>query len=196
MKPIRDPLQRHRRLTETDESAVTAANGREYRTRLYSLEAIIAVGYRSVIIGTDTTRIRDLGNEVGVVSWLGASHNTIGGTESRAGNAIAFNRDSGVALSRDWDPDWGWASGNALLGSLIYATGNPDHPNRGLGIDLGWDGPTRDDSGNAHHLWLRAERDGSGNGRIYTVMVTCADACGNATSKAVTVTAPKSQGNK
>ncbi len=30
----------------TEESSVTAADGKKYRTRLYSLEAIIAVGYR------------------------------------------------------------------------------------------------------------------------------------------------------
>ena len=38
-----------------------------------------------------------------------------------------------------------------------------------------------------HHVRLRAERAGSGNGRIYTVTTTCTDAAGNVTSKSTPV---------
>lgn len=37
------------------------------------------------------------------------------------------------------------------------------------------------------HVRLRAERAASGNGRIYTITITCTDAAGNATTKSTTV---------
>jgi photosystem II stability/assembly factor-like uncharacterized protein len=45
----------------------------------------------------------------------------------------------------------------------------------------------------ANHVQLRAERSGKGNGRIYTITVTCTDASGHATTKTTTVTVPKNQ---
>jgi uncharacterized repeat protein (TIGR01451 family) len=41
---------------------------------------------------------------------------------------------------------------------------------------------------------LRAERAGSGNGRVYTVTVACTDASGNRSTKPVVVTVPHDQG--
>ena len=38
-----------------------------------------------------------------------------------------------------------------------------------------------------HHVRLRAERAGTGSGRIYTITVTCTDAAGNTTTKSTTV---------
>jgi hypothetical protein len=40
---------------------------------------------------------------------------------------------------------------------------------------------------------LRSERNGSGNGRIYTVVVEAKDATGNTAQKSVEVTVPKSK---
>lgn len=45
----------------------------------------------------------------------------------------------------------------------------------------------------AHHVRLRAERAGTGSGRIYTITVTCVDVDGNSSSRSVTVNVPKSQ---
>jgi hypothetical protein len=45
----------------------------------------------------------------------------------------------------------------------------------------------------AHHLRLRAERAGTGSGRIYTITATCTDTAGNSSSRTVTVSVPKSQ---
>lgn len=39
----------------------------------------------------------------------------------------------------------------------------------------------------AHHVRLRAERAGNGNGRVYTVTLTCADAAGNAATRTASV---------
>jgi len=47
----------------------------------------------------------------------------------------------------------------------------------------------------AHDVQLRATRDGSGSGRIYTVTITCTDTAGAASDAAVTVTVPHDQGN-
>jgi endonuclease G len=43
----------------------------------------------------------------------------------------------------------------------------------------------------AHHVQLRAERAGTGSGRIYTITVTCTDASGHSTSNTTAVTVPK-----
>jgi hypothetical protein len=45
----------------------------------------------------------------------------------------------------------------------------------------------------AHHVQLRAERAGTGDGRVYTITITCMDSSGNASSRTVTVSVPKSQ---
>ena len=45
----------------------------------------------------------------------------------------------------------------------------------------------------AHHLRLRAERSGDGNGRVYMITITCVDAAQNQTSRRVNVYVPKSQ---
>jgi hypothetical protein len=45
-----------------------------------------------------------------------------------------------------------------------------------------------------HHVQLRAERSGSGSGRVYTVAVISIDNAGNASSKSSVVTVPKSRG--
>jgi uncharacterized repeat protein (TIGR01451 family) len=48
----------------------------------------------------------------------------------------------------------------------------------------------------AHHVQLRAERAGNGNGRIYTITITCIDSGGNSSSQSVSVNVPHDQGKK
>jgi hypothetical protein len=43
---------------------------------------------------------------------------------------------------------------------------------------------------------LRAERSGTGSGRLYTIAVTCTDDSGNSSTGTVGVTVPHSQGNR
>jgi len=45
----------------------------------------------------------------------------------------------------------------------------------------------------AHNVQLRAERAGNGNGRVYTITITCIDSKGNASVSTVTVHVPKNQ---
>ena len=47
----------------------------------------------------------------------------------------------------------------------------------------------------AHHVQLRAERSGTGTGRVYTNTITCTDTSGNSSSQNVLVTVPHDQGN-
>jgi len=49
---------------------------------------------------------------------------------------------------------------------------------------------------NDHHLKLRAERAGNGNGRIYTVKISCTDQYGNTGTGTRTVLVPKSMSSK
>lgn len=46
----------------------------------------------------------------------------------------------------------------------------------------------------AHHVQLRAERSGQGQGRIYTITITCTNSSGQSTSEVVTVVVPHDQG--
>jgi titin len=84
-------------------------------------------------IGTDGTGLNPLGNGyVGIRLTDGAANNMIGGTEPGAGNIIAFNAATGIAMSGDD------VTGNALLSNSVFS-------NAGLGIDLGEDDITLND---------------------------------------------------
>jgi hypothetical protein len=97
------------------------------------VENASGVAIQGNLIGTDAAGTSALGNQgAGVRVLNSASNNTIGGTDAGAGNAIAFNAGSGVAVgSSPSDP----SAGNAILSNAIFANG-------GLGIDLGNDGVT------------------------------------------------------
>src|SRR5262249_6021098 len=76
-----------------------------------------------------------LGNSGDGISIQGGAHdNTIGGTAAGAGNVISGNTGNGVTLTGST------AIGNTLRGNSIHDNGN-------LGIDLGGDGVTFNDSG-------------------------------------------------
>ncbi len=72
----------------------------------------------------------------GVVLANGAAGNSVGGEAAGAGNTIAFNGTMGVLLTNNA------GTGNAILGNLLFDNG-------GLGIDLGGNGPTPNDPGDA-----------------------------------------------
>jgi hypothetical protein len=77
------------------------------------------------------------------------------------------------------------ASDNCTVNCVLTVTSN--EPVNGLD-----DGDTSPDWEviDAHHVRLRAERSGTGTGRIYTITVTCTDPSGNSVVKTVTVKVP------
>ncbi len=88
-------------------------------------------------IGTDVTGTLPLGNgDTGVVLSTGASSNSIGGTATGAGNTIAFNTNSGVAL---FDPT---TLGNAIRGNAIDSNGSIGINFGNAGVLLNNDGDT------------------------------------------------------
>ena len=83
------------------------------------------------LIGTDVTGTTALANaQNGVL--VNKEDNTIGGTTTGAGNTIAFNGLDGVFVA--------FGTGNAILSNSIFSNTN-------LGIDLGLNGVTLNDSG-------------------------------------------------
>jgi hypothetical protein len=76
---------------------------------------------------------------------------------------------------------------NCGAACVLSVTSN--EPINGLG-----DGDTSPDWRivDAHNVQLRAERSGTGNGRTYTITLTCKDAAGNTTVKTTTVIVPHS----
>lgn len=84
-------------------------------------------------IGTQSNGTSGLPNTGhGIFVTNSASNNTIGGTDSNAENKIQNNGGDGVFVAS--------GTGNAILGNSIFA-------NVGLGVDLGSDGVTSNDSG-------------------------------------------------
>jgi parallel beta-helix repeat protein len=88
-------------------------------------------------IGSGATGAPALGNsDDGVRIDSGASGNTIGGTAAGAGNVIAYNGGNGVLIGASTTDT---TTGNSVLQNAIFA-------NAKLGIDLGADGVTQNDS--------------------------------------------------
>jgi hypothetical protein len=90
-------------------------------------------------IGTKTDGVSALGNGAnGIFFNAGPTNTQIGGTAAGEGNVIAFNGGDGVQI------DAGTA--NAILSNSIHSNGTTANH---LGIDLGTDGVTPNDAGDA-----------------------------------------------
>mgnify|MGYP000993844249 CR=1 FL=1 len=111
-------------------------------------------------IGTDASATQNFGNGTGIIVQSGATGYRIGGTAAGEGNIIANSILSGIAMAADA------GASNAILGNTIYANG-------GLGIDLGNDGVSANDAGDA---------DSGANGlQNYPVLASAVSAGGSTT---------------
>jgi CSLREA domain-containing protein len=94
---------------------------------------------RGNFIGTQADGASPLPNTLdGVNVFNGANNNFVGGTAAGAGNVIAFNSREGVSVTL--------GTGNRVLSNSIHTNGTTAQH---LGIDLGADGVTPDDAGDA-----------------------------------------------
>ena len=122
-------------ITATERNVISGNTGSSRFSRGIRIYGMGATGNKiqGNLIGTDVTGIRDLGNLIdGVAVTDGASNNAIGGAVNGARNTIAFNGGDGIFVET--------GTGNAILGNSILS-------NMGLGIDLGSDGVTPNDTG-------------------------------------------------
>jgi VCBS repeat-containing protein len=99
-------------------------------------------------IGTDVTGTLPLGNTTaGITAGFGSTNTLIGGTGAGEGNIIAFN-GIGIELRQN-------AAGHSFLGNSIFSNG-------GLGIDLGSNGMTANDTGDGD--------SGANNGQNFPIL--------------------------
>jgi hypothetical protein len=79
---------------------------------------------------------------------------------------------------------------------ILSATVSSNEPQNGLGdgdIAVDWTSPVIDQEAGTITLQLRAERSGSGSGRIYSIEVTATDNAGNTSVSTVEVKVPRNQ---
>ncbi len=88
-------------------------------------------------IGTQADGGSDLANSADGI-WVDGSGNLIGGSQGGQGNVIAFNLGNGVTINS--------GTGNAIRGNSILENGSSDPDYPGIGIDLGYNGVTLNDS--------------------------------------------------
>jgi hypothetical protein len=88
---------------------------------------------------------------------------------------------------------WGNVADNNSIPVTLSAVVSSNEPQNGLGDgDTGpdWTEPVIDQMNGIITLKLRAERSGRGNDRIYTIMVTGTDICGNSSQSNVEIIVP------
>lgn len=106
-----------------------------------------------------------------------------------------------------WPPDhkmvdvtlWANATDNTGGPVRLEAVVKSNEPQSGLGDgdrSPDWTKPTIDMAKGIITLQLRAERSGSGNGRIYTITITGTDPSGNSSKAEVQISVPHDKGKK
>jgi hypothetical protein len=94
-----------------------------------------------------------------------------------------------------------WANATDNTGGPVWleAGVTSNEPQNGLGdgdVSPDWTNPIVDQARGMITLQLRAERSGTGKGRIYTIRITARDASGNSSQASVQIIVPHDQGKK
>jgi parallel beta-helix repeat protein len=142
----------------TDSEIGGTAEGEANEIRFNSAAGLVLIGFDTLVLGN---RILDNGTHGILVD--GVTDNRIGGSDLGAGNTIARNGAAGVALRI--------AGGFFPLRNVISV--NSTFANTGLGIDLGDDGGTPNDPGDADN--------GPNNLQNFPVLATADSATGRIT---------------
>ncbi len=154
-----------------------------------NLDGTISGGRFTVVFdATSTPKLADLQGTVFTVSLTDVIAPTIAAIAASP-NTITANNHKMVPVVVTVDASDNFAT--PLRKRIISVTSN--EPVNGTGD--GDAAPDWEITGNLT-LNLRAERAGTGNGRIYTIAVEVRDAAGNKSTGAVTVSVPKSNGGK
>jgi uncharacterized repeat protein (TIGR01451 family) len=98
------------------------------------------------LIGVGSDGTSSLGNGAAGIFILGSNGNSIGGTQARTGNVIAFNGNK----TAEGGVDLFAGTGNSILGNSIFSQVHSTNPAKGIGIDLGDDGVTPNTPGGPH----------------------------------------------
>lgn len=131
-----------------------------------------------------------------------------GGTNTCSFTVTVVDAEAPVITGASVDKPTLWPPNHKMvLVTVNYSTGDNCTPSAGINctlsvssnepVDGTGDGDTSPDWEvvDAHHVRLRAERSGGGNGRVYTITITCTDGAGNVATQTVTVTVPHDQGS-
>jgi hypothetical protein len=87
------------------------------------------------------------------------------------------------------------SGGSVTLSAAVFS----DEPQDGCGngdTSRDWTEPVIDQVAGTITLQLRAERSGSGDGRVYTIRITATDGSGNSSVGDVNIIVPRDQGKK
>ena len=127
---------------------------------------------------------------------------SIGGTTS---SSVTIKRDTaGPAItSATANPGMLWPPNNKMV--AVTVTASASDAGAGLASCI-IDSVSSNEGGSAHEpdvqltgdltLNLRAEREGKGSGRVYSIQLSCRDTAGNASTSTTTVSVPHDQGKK
>jgi hypothetical protein len=92
-----------------------------------------------------------------------------------------------VDVTINYDVSDDFTSASDIVSTLDVSSNEPINTNGDGNTDLDIE------IVDAHHVRLRAERAGGGNGRVYTITITSKDSAQNTSQRTVTVVVPKSQ---
>jgi hypothetical protein len=122
-----------------------------------------------------------------------------GGSSQCTGTVTVLDKTPPAITSVSANPSVLWPPNHKMVNVIVNyeAADNCGQPTCGISLTSNEPIITADYAiADEHHVQLVADRLGSGNGRIYSIAITCEDASDNSSSEVATVTVPHDQKNK